>query len=642
MAGTGVLAQDSVTIATLTFAAIYVFLPSLPVTHCLGLVAHCPSSAKAKHLLLYPFKGGRHHFIFQVIAWAIWVAALAVALPVALHRRWLMIPHAHVEVLAGAAAIGSVIAELFMIKSLVVFDPKISTEVATNGHEPASPRYSRGRLPSKPLAATAVIGMGLLWAAVAGAVLLATEFLENNVTKQLYFVLSGVCLLIGVTTTHGLGGQLRHASALEAGEEISQQWRFFQPFQGGVVFAATQALGWGLFSGALLCLTVLVISAARGMAYCIRCWIFATGSVMLASQLFLGVSIWMFKDDIKSGLNAVRQPRATAAAAARRSNIWFPILMMYVPVHLWFFALFSTFAVLPASYATAVWIGGSTIYYLSTVFGEPEHTGKREWPAFRDWFAHNLAPALDAWMGNVEVVYAGQEKLDPSSKYVFGYAPHGLFPIGGPYLPLLPGWKKLFPGITPVPLVASVLFFTPIIRDFVSWCGVRQVARRTFVRALNDRGSVILVPGGQAELIHTGRLRSRKEFVIYPKHQGFVRLAMQQNADLVPVLCLGELSALRNFVDLPGMQAWTYKKLGFPVPYLVVGRWGMTPFPSKAPLRFIVGAPIAVPSNPVGEQPREADVSAIHKQFYDALEALWHKHQPSYPDYSDVKLVMHD
>ena len=35
---------------------------------------------------------------------------------------------------------------------------------------------------------------------------------------------------------------------------------------------------------------------------------------------------------------------------------------------------------------------------------------------------------------------------------------------------------------------------------------------------------------------------------------GFVRLAMQQNANLVPVLCLGELSALRNFVDLPGMQ----------------------------------------------------------------------------------------
>ena len=109
-----------------------------------------------------------------------------------------------------------------------------------------------------------------------------------------------------------------------------------------------------------------------------------------------------------------------------------------------------------------------------------------------------------------------------------------------------------------------------------------QVARRTFIRALNDKRSVILVPGGQAELIHTGRLRSRKEFVIYPKHQGkkaallpfcnlflrgsapcealcllcagFVRLAMQQNAKGGPGRCLGELSARRNFVDLPGMQ----------------------------------------------------------------------------------------
>ena len=56
--------------------------------------------------------------------------------------------------------------------------------------------------------------------------------------------------------------------------------------------------------------------------------------------------------------------------------------------------------------------------------------GKREWPAFRDWFASNLAPALTAWMGDVEVVYEGEKKLDPGSKYVFGYAPHGLFPIG--------------------------------------------------------------------------------------------------------------------------------------------------------------------------------------------------------------------
>ena len=75
------------------------------------------------------------------------MAALAVALPVALHKKWLDFPYAHVEILAGAAAIGSVIAELFMIKSLVVFDPKISADPVLNGHEePESPRYSRTRV----------------------------------------------------------------------------------------------------------------------------------------------------------------------------------------------------------------------------------------------------------------------------------------------------------------------------------------------------------------------------------------------------------------------------------------------------------------------------------------------------------------
>ena len=32
----------------------------------------------------------------------------------------------------------------------------------------------------------------------------------------------------------------------------------------------------------------------------------------------------------------------------------------------------------------------------------------------------------------------------------------------------------------PVPLVASVLFYTPVVRDLVSWCGVRQVIRALF------------------------------------------------------------------------------------------------------------------------------------------------------------------
>ena len=39
-------------------------------------------------------------------------------------------------------------------------------------------------------------------------------------------------------------------------------------------------------------------------------------------------------------------------------------------------------------------------------------------------------------------------------------------------------------------------------------------------------------------------------------------------------------------------------------------------------------------------QASQEQVDAVHKRFYDALEAMWHKHQPSFPEYKDVKLVM--
>lgn len=148
---------------------------------------------------------------------------------------------------------------------------------------------------------------------------------------------------------------------------------------------------------------------------------------------------------------------------------------------------------------------------------------------------------------------------------------------GAPYLRLLKEFSQLFPAISPTPLIASVCFYTPVIRDFCSWCGVRQVgvllksrqctdhlacwrvhlqqlghtsilsciwqnvspegmqvARKTFVRALRETGSVILVPGGQAELLHTWRLFRRKEFVIHCRHKGQPRW---NAAFCMPVWC---------------------------------------------------------------------------------------------------------
>ncbi len=62
------------------------------------------------------------------------------------------------------------------------------------------------------------------------------------------------------------------------------------------------------------------------------------------------------------------------------------------------------------------------------------------------------------------------------------------------------------------------------------------------------------------------------ELVIYAGHKGFVRLAIENQASLVPVLALGEVLQLRDLLRWPALLKWSYKRLGFPCPYLV-GEW---------------------------------------------------------------------
>lgn len=83
--------------------------------------------------------------------------------------------------------------------------------------------------------------------------------------------------------------------------------------------------------------------------------------------------------------------------------------------------------------------------------------------------------------------------------------------------------------------------------------------------------------------------------VFCSRHKGFCRLAIEHQACLVPVLALGEAFTVRNAFDAPRLQMVTYRILGFPIPYLLVGRWGVCPLPKKVALLYIMGDPIKPP-----------------------------------------------
>jgi hypothetical protein len=72
------------------------------------------------------------------------------------------------------------------------------------------------------------------------------------------------------------------------------------------------------------------------------------------------------------------------------------------------------------------------------------------------------------------------------------------------------------------------LLAVQLLRDLAQLMGSFEVSRSGFESALKKSGSVILVPGGQAEMVSARS--GGTETVIHTGHKGFVRLAMQSAA----------------------------------------------------------------------------------------------------------------
>lgn len=510
-----------------------------------------------------------------------------------------------------------------MLKALLVYESKMETDGKTHNIVQSS---------NPGIAAAVVVVMGILLSATGCCLVWCVEYMPDVPSRVLYCCLALCCLLIAASSTHGLGGHLAYGKGQH---RPPRAWQFFQPFTGGALFIGTQAVAWTLFATTIVAFIMLLKNVVAGMVWCWQCWALGVSGMMCITQLVLAASLITFKGPaVICGIARQAPPGAT------KPSIWLPVVMMYAPVHICFTLVGLALAFLPAAWSSALLLACVLGYYLPTNMGDPAHTGCRTWPAVLSWFAEHVEASLKAWFGRVEVVCDFDGELDPHHKYVFGFHPHGLYPTGAGFLPLLHSFRTRLPGIRPVTLTASVLLYVPGIREIAGWGGFRQVSRHTFKAALEERGSVVLCPGGQTEILHTSRaFQADPELVVYCRHKGFVRVAAEAGAALVPVLALGEILQLRNVLDAPALQQYTYKRLGFPFPYLQVGRW-WTPFPFRVPLVYVIGRPVHPPPGlDPALPPSQEVVDAMHREFYDSLAQMFDKYKHMHPQLSNARLV---
>ena len=224
--------------------------------------------------------------------------------------------------------------------------------------------------------------------------------------------------------------------------------------------------------------------------------------------------------------------------------------------------------------------------------------------------------------------------------YIFACHPHGVFPFvatcalcsaagaDGDKGPSKYAYKDRLTDDMPT-AVATVLRYVPLLKDIVGLFNIIDASGAVLANRLK-RGSFALYVGGMLELFLAS---PQREVVFLKKRKGFIKLALKNGADVVPVYLFGNttcLSALKA-----GPLAALSRKLGVSLT-IFWGRWWL-PVPRPTKMVYARGKPLGLPHIP---NPSQDDINHWHQLYCNKLQALFENYKQFNPDYADKILVI--
>ncbi len=267
--------------------------------------------------------------------------------------------------------------------------------------------------------------------------------------------------------------------------------------------------------------------------------------------------------------------------------------------------------------------------YLSSTFsGRPETNASREWPALRNsplWdelfgryfglqllLSRRVRPDVAAQLGDARAE-------DPAlQQAIVLFHPHSIFPLSHIGLGLTKAWKTALPHLRVNPLTASIIHYVPVMRELQQWLGSCDVSRHTVDNLLRMGRSIQIVCGGQTEMFES-RSWDTQICLVRARRLGIFRIAIQHGLPLVPLYSFGETLTFDN-VYLPRVQGWFKSIIGIPVPFLMLGAYGL-PVPRRVPVSVAVGPPV----HPLQrcQNPTPEQVQELQQRYFDALQLLF-------------------
>lgn len=134
-----------------------------------------------------------------------------------------------------------------------------------------------------------------------------------------------------------------------------------------------------------------------------------------------------------------------------------------------------------------------------------------------------------------------------------------------------------------------------------------------------------MYPGGQKEQLLTKYGENR---LYLSGRKGFVKLALEEGAHLVPVYAFGEVNLFHHSSFLLEFRKFILARYGATIP-LVYGAYGLLPY--QQPITMVFGKPIVVKQV---TNPTQNDIDSLHKTYCKELVQLFndYKNRCGYPN----------
>ncbi|CDZ97886.1 diacylglycerol o-acyltransferase [Phaffia rhodozyma] len=269
-----------------------------------------------------------------------------------------------------------------------------------------------------------------------------------------------------------------------------------------------------------------------------------------------------------------------------------------------------------------------------------------------------------------------EASLPLDRKYIFGYHPHGVIGMGAfakfvksYFLIFFNGYSqqkfsfpsilhhsfategtnfsKIFPGIEPHLLTLAPNFKIPLYRDLLLLLGMCSVSKRScssILRKGPPGTAIVIVVGGATESL---RAHPGTADLTLKSRMGFIKIAINEGVDLVPVFSFGENDIYDQLANERGTQIYKLQKrfqsiFGFTLP-LFHGRglfnYSVGLMPYRQPIVSVAGRPIRVVqcNNPTSEQLQETQ-----GRYIEELLRIWDTYKDVYARNRTKELTLVD